>query len=124
MKTSGSPCPPDVTTLVPAQLRKQACRVFGGGTTVQLFGSGGRVLAGDGRQLDFANMTEWERLIERERPASKAPPSRGARRAEDRAARSKMPQRKSASMRKVKETSTTSEDPPKKRSLRFIWEML
>jgi hypothetical protein len=124
MKTSSLPCTPDVTPLVPARLRKQACRVFGGGTTVQLFGNGGRVLTADGRQLDFANMAEWERLIERERPASKPPPSRRARHGAEHEVRSKMPQPKAAVTRKNAKTGPASEDAPNKRSLRFIWEML
>jgi hypothetical protein len=69
MKKVTSPAPLKAAHPTPAQLRKQARKVFGGGTTVQLFGSGGRVLTSDGRRLEFANMTEWARLVDRERPS-------------------------------------------------------
>lgn len=119
MKKDTSHSTPTVTPLAPAQLRKQACRVFGGGTTVQLFGSGGRVLTSDGRRLEFGDMTEWASLIERERPASKAPPSRAKQ--EVVVGHSKLTGSKAN--RGAKQPSPHAET-PKKRSVRFIWEML
>jgi hypothetical protein len=113
LSTSGA------TPFVPAQLRKQACRVFGGGTTVQLFGSGGRVLTSDGRRLEFADMTEWASLIERERPASKAPPSRAKQ--EVVVGDSKLSGSKPSRGAKLRSPNDGTQ---KKRSVRFIWEML
>ncbi len=104
---------------MPAQLRKQACRVFGGGTTVQLFGSGGRVLTSDGRRLEFADMTEWALLIERERPASKAVHLRAKRRAAAAVPQVTVSQSDSATA-----PGAPKEVAPKKRTVRFIWEML
>jgi hypothetical protein len=119
MKKANSHSTSNATPLVPAQLRKQACRVFGGGTTVQLFGSGGRVLTSDGRRLEFADMTEWASLIERERPASKAPPSRAKQ--EVVVGNSKLTGSKPN--RGAKQPSP-NDGTQKKRSVRFIWEML
>lgn len=119
MKKATSPSISKTTPLAPAQLRKQACRVFGGGTTVQLFGSGGRVMTSDGRRLEFANMTEWDRLIARERPASKGPPRRATQEAA--IGDSKPPGSKANPGTKQ---TVPNEGTPKKRSVRFIWEML
>jgi hypothetical protein len=104
--------------LTPTQLRKQACRVFGSGTTVQLFGTGGRVLTGDGRQLEFSDMPEWAQLIEHERPASKPPPSRSPRTSVDRGSKPEKSQPESAAKQDAHDESK-----PQRRSVRFVWEM-
>jgi len=114
-----SPAPVKAAHPTAAQLRKQALKVFGGGTTVQLFGSGGRVLTGDGRQLEFANMKEWVRLIDRERPASKPPPSRTTRSAAAADPPGKASQADSHATLNAKKTGEST-----KRRLLFIWEML
>ena len=119
MKRAASPAPVKAAHPTPAQLRKQALKVFGGGTTVQLFGSGGRVLTGDGRRLEFANMKEWARLVERERPASKPPPSRATR-----SAAAADPPIKASKSDSPAAPDAKKTDESKKRGLRFIWEML
>ena len=118
MKKTTSIAPSNAPQLTQGRLRKQACKIFGVGTTVQLFGSGGRVLTSDGRRLEFANMKEWARLIERERPASKAPPTHTSRRPVKRGPQHKQEPDASTTQ------ATTDEGTPKKRALRFIWEML
>ena len=119
MKKVASLAPATAAQPTPAQLRKQALKVFGGGTTVQLFGSGGRVLTGDGRRLEFANMKEWARLVDRERPASKPPPSRAARSATAADPPSKASKSDSQATPNAKKTGEST-----KRRLLFIWEML
>jgi len=118
MKKPSLPSSPIEAQLTPAQLRKQACRVFGSGSTVQFFGTGGRILTSDGRQLEFSDMSDWAHLIELERPASKAPPSRSTRKSVDRGSKSKATQPKS-----VAPNDAPDEGKPKRRSVRFVWEM-
>ena len=118
-KKVASPAPVKAAHPTPAQLRKQALKVFGGGTTVQLFGSGGRVLTGDGRRLEFANPKEWARLVDRERPASKPPPSLATRSAAAAALPIKASKSNAHATPEAKETGES-----KKRRLLFIWEML
>jgi len=50
-----------------ADLLRQARGVFGADSTLQLYGSGGRIVAEDGRRLPFGSMAELKDLIDKER---------------------------------------------------------
>lgn len=68
--TSSSLQPPPLPAR--ADLLRQARGVFGVDSTIQLFGTGGRIHTEDGRQLCFEDDAELARLIEREEASSTA----------------------------------------------------
>lgn len=59
LPTNPSPSP----KLDRADLLRQARGVFGVDSIFQLFGGGGRIIADDGRKLEFSDFEELERLI-------------------------------------------------------------
>lgn len=69
-QTTSSLRPP--TSPARADLLQQARGVFGVDSTIQLFGTGGRIHAEDGRQLRFEDDAELARLIAREEASSTA----------------------------------------------------